>query len=98
MNALTSQERREPVGRTRRDTRLRPGFGLGVADRRRGALLAVVPIIALLVGVATLAAPPAQAADDANTIVQTRFGPLTPADRDFLIKVRLAGLWEGPAG
>lgn len=86
------------MGRTRRDTRLRPGFGLGGADRRRGALLAVVPIIALLVGVATLAAPPAQAADDSNTIVQTQFGPLTPADRDFLIKVRLAGLWEGPAG
>src|SRR5688500_8939666 len=29
---------------------------------------------------------------------QTRFGPLTDADRDFLVKVRLAGLWEGPAG
>jgi len=29
---------------------------------------------------------------------QTRFGPLTAADRDFLVKVRLAGLWEGPTG
>jgi predicted outer membrane protein len=30
--------------------------------------------------------------------VQTEFGPLGPADRDLLIKVRLAGLWEGPTG
>lgn len=29
---------------------------------------------------------------------QTQFGPLGPADRDLLIKVRWAGLWEIPAG
>jgi len=29
---------------------------------------------------------------------QTQWGPLGPADRDLLIKVRLAGLWEGPTG
>ena len=29
---------------------------------------------------------------------QTEFGPLGPADRDLLVKVRLAGLWEGPTG
>lgn len=29
---------------------------------------------------------------------QTKYGPLSPADRDFLVKVRLAGLWEKPAG
>lgn len=28
--------------------------------------------------------------------VQTEFGPLGPADRDLLVKVRLAGLWEVP--
>ncbi|HYH32736.1 MAG TPA: DUF4142 domain-containing protein [Pseudonocardia sp.] len=28
--------------------------------------------------------------------VQTEFGPLGPADRDLLVRVRLAGLWEGP--
>jgi predicted outer membrane protein len=28
----------------------------------------------------------------------TRFGPLSPADRDILVRVRLAGLWEAPAG
>lgn len=27
---------------------------------------------------------------------QTEWGPLGPADRDLLVKVRLAGLWEGP--
>jgi predicted outer membrane protein len=30
--------------------------------------------------------------------VLTPAGPLTAADRDFLVRVRLAGLWEGPAG
>ncbi|MFC5993068.1 DUF4142 domain-containing protein [Pseudonocardia hispaniensis] len=29
---------------------------------------------------------------------QTQFGPLGPADRNLLIKVRQAGLWEGPTG
>ncbi|MFN2496146.1 MAG: DUF4142 domain-containing protein [Pseudonocardiaceae bacterium] len=29
---------------------------------------------------------------------QTEWGPLGPADRDLLIKVRQAGLWEGPTG
>jgi predicted lipoprotein with Yx(FWY)xxD motif/predicted outer membrane protein len=31
-------------------------------------------------------------------MVQTRFGPLSPADRDLIVKVRLAGLWEQPTG
>ena len=30
--------------------------------------------------------------------VQTPFGPLGPADRDLLVKVRQAGLWEQPTG
>ncbi|MFD7169600.1 DUF4142 domain-containing protein [Streptomyces violascens] len=30
--------------------------------------------------------------------VATRWGPLSAADRDFVVRVRLAGLWEGPAG
>ncbi|WP_327352632.1 DUF4142 domain-containing protein [Streptomyces sp. NBC_01304] len=30
--------------------------------------------------------------------VSTRFGPLSALDRDFINKVRLAGLWELPAG
>ncbi|MGW7237546.1 DUF4142 domain-containing protein [Streptomyces sp. NPDC054804] len=30
--------------------------------------------------------------------VSTRYGPLSALDRDFIVKVRLAGLWELPAG
>jgi putative membrane protein len=30
--------------------------------------------------------------------VNTQWGPLTPADRDLIVRVRLAGLWELPAG
>ncbi|MEV6396153.1 DUF4142 domain-containing protein [Streptomyces sp. NPDC051907] len=30
--------------------------------------------------------------------VPTPYGPLSAADRDFLVRVRLAGLWELPAG
>jgi predicted outer membrane protein len=38
------------------------------------------------------------AADGDDEVTQTKFGPLTAADRDFLVRVRLAGSWEGPAG
>ncbi|MEU2864573.1 DUF4142 domain-containing protein [Streptomyces mirabilis] len=31
-------------------------------------------------------------------IANTRYGPLTEADRDFVVKVRSAGLWEYPLG
>ncbi len=40
---------------------------------------------------------PADADDGAGTL-STAYGPLTAADRDFVRKVRLAGLWELPAG
>jgi predicted outer membrane protein len=33
-----------------------------------------------------------------TTVSDTDPGPVTAADRDFVIKVRLAGLWEMPAG
>ncbi|BDM67008.1 hypothetical protein HEK616_04950 [Streptomyces nigrescens] len=36
--------------------------------------------------------------DDGGGTVNTRYGPLTAMDRDFVRKVRLAGLWEMPAG
>jgi predicted outer membrane protein len=32
------------------------------------------------------------------TTVSTRYGPLSALDREFVTKVRLAGLWELPAG
>ncbi|MFZ3474113.1 DUF4142 domain-containing protein [Streptomyces sp. 2.9] len=69
-----------------------------------GAL--ALTLIALLIpvrsfgGRAVAAAPaPARAADDDGAgVMSTGFGPLTPQDRDFVRKVRLAGLWELPAG
>lgn len=33
-----------------------------------------------------------------RVIASTKFGPLTEADRDFVVKVRAAGLWEYPLG
>ncbi|WP_245966957.1 DUF4142 domain-containing protein [Sphaerisporangium album] len=38
------------------------------------------------------------ASGSAGDWTQTESGPLGPADRDFLVKVRQAGLWEIPTG
>ncbi|MFJ7999761.1 DUF4142 domain-containing protein [Streptomyces sp. NPDC096310] len=63
-------------------------------------------IAALVATVAALAFPVWSYADRSGTgqanlnaaAVSTQWGPLTATDRDFLVKVRLAGLWELPAG
>ncbi|MET9603584.1 DUF4142 domain-containing protein [Streptomyces sp. NPDC006512] len=60
-------------------------------------------LIALLIPVQKFGGTSAVAAtaagdDDGAGTLSTAFGPLTPADRDFVRKVRLAGLWELPAG
>ncbi|KIF70959.1 hypothetical protein HY68_23975 [Streptomyces sp. AcH 505] len=63
-------------------------------------------IAALVATVGALAFPVWSYADRSGTgqanvaasTVQTKWGPLTAADRDFLVRVRLAGLWELPAG
>ncbi|MEU8963852.1 DUF4142 domain-containing protein [Streptomyces sp. NPDC048491] len=63
-------------------------------------------IIALAATLLALLFPVWSYADRAGTpladfnagTVRTRWGPLTAADRDFVVRVRLAGLWEGPAG
>jgi len=55
-------------------------------------------VIAGLVGGLVLAAPaPVMAAPGAPNKLSGS-GPLTSADQDFLVKVKLAGLWEIPAG
>ncbi|MEG3630483.1 DUF4142 domain-containing protein [Streptomyces poriticola] len=36
--------------------------------------------------------------DQARVVAATQWGPLTEADRDFVVKVRSAGLWEYPLG
>jgi hypothetical protein len=41
---------------------------------------------------------PTSAAPGQDGWVSTKSGPLGPADRDLVIKVRLAGLWEHPVG
>ncbi|MDQ1021505.1 DUF4142 domain-containing protein [Streptomyces afghaniensis] len=38
------------------------------------------------------------AAGQDRIIANTQYGPLTEADRDFVVKVRAAGLWEHPLG
>ncbi|WP_200307118.1 DUF4142 domain-containing protein [Streptomyces adelaidensis] len=57
----------------------------------------------LLMTVAALAYPAMLGVEKTATsteriIANTPFGPLTEADRDFVIKVRSAGLWEYPLG
>ncbi|KMS68231.1 hypothetical protein ACM01_39795 [Streptomyces viridochromogenes] len=37
-------------------------------------------------------------ANQDRVIANTQYGPLTEADRDFVVKVRAAGLWEHPLG
>jgi predicted outer membrane protein len=55
-------------------------------------------VVAFVVGtsIGLAAGPAAAASPDGWTM--TEYGPLGPADRDLLVKVRLAGLWEMPAG
>ncbi|MFG2549438.1 DUF4142 domain-containing protein [Streptomyces sp. NPDC048581] len=38
------------------------------------------------------------ATNTSRIIANTQYGPLTEADRDFVVKVRAAGLWEYPLG
>ncbi|MEU6604057.1 DUF4142 domain-containing protein [Streptomyces shenzhenensis] len=45
-----------------------------------------------MLGVSTVSSAPSR------VIAQTQWGPLTEADRDFVVKVRAAGLWEYPVG
>ncbi|MEU8590877.1 DUF4142 domain-containing protein [Streptomyces sp. NPDC048664] len=45
-----------------------------------------------MLGVQTVSSAPTR------VVANTSAGPLTEADRDFVVKVRAAGLWEFPAG
>lgn len=63
-------------------------------------------IAALVATVGALAFPVWSYAERSGTgqanlnasVVATQWGPLSATDRDFLVRVRLAGLWESPAG
>ncbi|MQS36832.1 DUF4142 domain-containing protein [Streptomyces katsurahamanus] len=71
--------------------------------RVNGTVLIIAALIATL---GALAFPIWSYADRSGTgqdrleasTVATRWGPLSATDRDFLVRVRLAGLWELPAG
>ncbi|MFG2723226.1 DUF4142 domain-containing protein [Streptomyces sp. NPDC048416] len=68
------------------------GTGLLIA-----VLVATIGALAFPVwSYADRAATPQANLNSAST--PTAWGPLSAMDRDFLNKVRLAGLWEGPAG
>ena len=62
-------------------------------------LTRLIQVVSALAVICSLAVPQALAQPDFGPeYTQTRFGPMGPAGRDMLVKVRLAGLWEGPAG
>lgn len=85
------------IGRTDRTGRI------GILGRFNGTALIIV---ALAATIGALAFPVWSYADRLGTdksnldgaSVATRWGPLSPADRELVTKVRLAGLWELPAG
>ncbi|MET9634762.1 DUF4142 domain-containing protein [Lentzea sp. NPDC006480] len=45
-----------------------------------------------------ISTPPPGSGGTGDEVVQTQWGPLGPADRDFMNRVKQAGLWEKPAG
>jgi predicted outer membrane protein len=64
-----------------------------------GILAMVLASLLAPVGVAHAAAGPSQPVPvpPSNTLTDKGVGAITPADKDFVIRVRLAGLWEVPA-
>ncbi|MEW9527206.1 DUF4142 domain-containing protein [Microbispora sp. NPDC049125] len=63
---------------------------------RFGELL-VFGVFLLAAAVSVIVVVPRSEASQAGW-TQTPYGPLGPADRDLLVRVRWAGLWEIPAG
>ncbi|MCX5052009.1 DUF4142 domain-containing protein [Streptomyces sp. NBC_00201] len=69
----------------------------------RNTIGSVVVVGALGATLTALAYPAMLGVQNASTntsrvIANTQYGPLTEADRDFVVKVRAAGLWEYPLG
>jgi predicted outer membrane protein len=65
-----------------------------------GAVLVVGALVATTTALVYPVMTGLQAAGTSPDVqtVSTQYGPLTKDDRDFVVKVRLAGLWESPAG
>ena len=81
------------------------GASTGESRSRRGPGVPGRILVILMVGLVAVAAWHAlgtgSAAAESNLPdgwVSTPYGPLSPADTDFLVRVRQAGLWEMPAG
>src|SRR5690606_42135695 len=77
-----------------------PGAAMGLKLR---SPISLTLIAAFILGAAaalwqTWANTPTAAAPGREGSASTQFGPLSPADRDLIIRVRLAGLWEHPIG
>lgn len=64
--------------------------------RRIPRLLRISVVIAVLLAVSASVYQTWMYGNAGLATTQTAFGPLTPQDRNLLIAVRLAGLWEGP--
>jgi predicted outer membrane protein len=78
----------------------------GSRARRFGWFLGMLAVLLASVSVVLAAPSRARAYSGANGTstgtsagwTQTPYGPLGPADRDLIVRVRQAGLWEMPAG
>ncbi|MFD7662688.1 DUF4142 domain-containing protein [Streptomyces sp. NPDC059788] len=88
--------RRSVIGSVR--SRFSVGTGLVVAGLSLTAVAILLPVqlFASSGSAAESSAPAAQ--DDGLGVWNTPSGPLSPLDREFVRKVRQAGLWELPAG
>lgn len=72
-----------------------PRFGMG---RLLLILAAVAAVVAAFAVVMNPVGVPASGAANLGGTVNTRWGKLSTLDRQLLVKVRQAGLWEIPAG
>lgn len=81
-------------------------YGIPKVSRFPRSFATLLVIVAMMATVTALVVPIVRSAgsyrspqaDGVPGTVQTPSGPLTPLDRDFVKRVRLAGLWEIPAG
>src|SRR5687768_16892171 len=67
-------------------------------DRAARVLAVFVATLALGYSIVLVAGPASADGNLPEGWTATKWGPLGPTDRDLLVKVRLAGLWEMPAG
>ncbi|MGP4050533.1 DUF4142 domain-containing protein [Streptomyces sp. 2A115] len=71
-----------------------------ITQRAAGTVFVIGSLVLTLTALAypALLGVEKTATNQERVIANTRYGPLTEADRDFVVKVRAAGLWEHPLG